>query len=40
MKHEKLFDLAKPYLKKNEFGETHTQRVFELARRMLIKRTM
>jgi hypothetical protein len=33
MKHEKLFELAKPYLKKNDFGEAHTQRVFELARK-------
>ena len=33
MKFEKLFELAKPYLKKNDFGVEHTERVFELARK-------
>ena len=30
-KTEKLFEFAKPYLKKNDFGAAHTQRVFDLA---------
>jgi hypothetical protein len=29
---EKLFELATPYLKKNDFGVAHTRRVFEIAR--------
>jgi uncharacterized membrane protein len=29
---EKLFELAKPYLDKNDFGMAHTQRVFDIAR--------
>lgn len=29
---DKLFELAKPYLKKNDFGIAHTQRVFEIAK--------
>jgi hypothetical protein len=29
---EKLFELAKPYLEKNDFGMAHTKRVFDLAR--------
>jgi len=28
----KLFELAKPYLEKNDFGIAHTQRVFEIAK--------
>lgn len=30
---EKLFELAKPYLEKNDFGFAHTQRVFNIARK-------
>ena len=29
---DKLFELAKPYLEKNDLGVAHTQRVFELAK--------
>ena len=29
---EGLFELAKPYLEKNDFGMSHTQRVFDIAR--------
>lgn len=29
---DKLFELAKPYLEKNDFGMAHTQRVFELSK--------
>jgi len=29
---EKLFELAKPYLEKNDFGVAHTKRVFEVAK--------
>ncbi len=29
---DKLFELAKPYLEKNEFGLSHTQRVFNIAK--------
>ena len=29
---ERLFELAKPYLEKNDFGMSHTQRVFDIAR--------
>ena len=29
---ERLFELAKPYLDKNDFGMAHTQRVFDIAR--------
>jgi hypothetical protein len=29
---ERLFELAKPYLEKNDFGMAHTKRVFDLAR--------
>jgi hypothetical protein len=29
--YEKVFSLAEPYLKKNDFGMPHTRRVFELA---------
>jgi hypothetical protein len=39
-KFEKLFELAKPYLEKNDFGVTHTQRVFNIAKktsRLMIK---
>jgi hypothetical protein len=32
MNYEKVFKLAEPYLKKNDFGMPHTRRVFELAR--------
>lgn len=32
MDYEKVFNMAEPYLKKNDFGIPHTQRVFELAR--------
>jgi len=30
---EKLFELAKPYLKKNDLGYSHTQRVFDIAQK-------
>jgi hypothetical protein len=30
---EKLFELAKPYLEKNDFGMAHIKRVFDLARK-------
>jgi hypothetical protein len=30
--YEKVFRLAEPYLKKNDFGMPHTRRVFELAK--------
>jgi hypothetical protein len=29
---ERLFELAKPHLEKNDFGTAHTQRVFDIAR--------
>jgi hypothetical protein len=29
---DKLFEFARPYLEKNDFGIAHTQRVFELAK--------
>ncbi len=32
MDYEKVFRLAEPYLKKNEFGMPHTRRVFEIAK--------
>jgi hypothetical protein len=32
MDYEKVFRLAEPYLKKNDFGMPHTRRVFELAK--------
>ena len=32
MDYEKVFSLAEPYLKKNDFGVPHTRRVFEIAR--------
>jgi hypothetical protein len=28
---ERLFELAKPYLEKNDFGMSHTRRVFDIA---------
>ncbi|PVX24456.1 MAG: hypothetical protein CW716_10045 [Candidatus Bathyarchaeum sp.] len=31
MHYEKVFALAEPYLKKNDFGMPHTRRVFEIA---------
>lgn len=31
MDYEKVFSLAEPYLKKNDFGIHHTRRVFEIA---------
>ena len=36
MDYEKIFDLAKPYLKKNDFGMPHTRRVFEIAKKNFI----
>ena len=30
--YEKVFELAEPYLKKNDFGMPHTRRVFEIAK--------
>jgi hypothetical protein len=32
MDYTKVFALAEPYLKKNDFGMPHTQRVFEIAK--------
>jgi hypothetical protein len=32
MDYEKVFALAEPYLKKNDFGMPHTRRVFEIAK--------
>jgi hypothetical protein len=32
MDYEKVFKLAEPYLKKNEFGMPHTRRVFDIAK--------
>jgi hypothetical protein len=31
MKYQKVFQLAKPFLKKTDFGLLHTQRVFDIA---------
>jgi hypothetical protein len=33
MDYEKLFELAKPYLEKNDFGVVHTRRVFDIAKK-------
>ena len=33
MDYEKVFELAKPYLKRNDFGMPHTRRVFDLAKK-------
>jgi len=35
MDYEILFKLAKPYLKKNDFGMHHTRRVFDIAKQNL-----
>lgn len=32
MEHERLFELASPYLERNDFGVAHTQRVLAIAR--------
>jgi HD superfamily phosphohydrolase YqeK len=32
MEYDKLFELAKPYLEKNDFGVAHTKRVFDIAK--------
>jgi len=32
MDYEKVFTLAEPYLKKNDFGMPHTRRVFDIAK--------
>ena len=32
MDFDRLFELAKPYLEKNDFGMAHTKRVFDIAR--------
>ena len=32
MNYEKVFELAEPYLKKNDFGMPHTRRVFAIAK--------
>lgn len=32
MDYERLFDLATPYLQKNDFGVGHTRRVFDIAK--------
>jgi len=32
MDYEIVFKLAKPYLKKNDFGMPHTRRVFDIAK--------
>ena len=31
MNHKKLFELAKPFLEKNDFGLEHTKRVYDIA---------
>ncbi|WNZ29910.1 MAG: HD domain-containing protein [Candidatus Bathyarchaeota archaeon] len=33
MNYEQVFQLAEPYLKKNDFGMPHTRRVFEIAKK-------
>ena len=33
MDYERLFLLAEPYLKKNDFGVLHTRRVFDIAKK-------
>jgi len=33
MDYEKVFELAKPYLKRNDFGMPHTRRVFDIAKK-------
>jgi len=33
MEYETIFELAKPYLKKNDFGIPHTRRVFDTAKK-------
>lgn len=33
VKYEKLFEVAKPYLERNDFGAAHTRRVLDIARR-------
>ncbi len=33
MDYEKVFELADPYLKKNDFGTPHTRRVFDIAKK-------
>ena len=33
MDYEKLFELANPYLEKNDFGVAHTRRVFDIAKK-------
>ena len=37
MGHEKLFELARPYLDRNDFGTAHTRRVFNIARDILTR---
>ena len=36
MDYEKVFTLAEPYLKKNDFGMPHTRRVFEIAKKNVV----
>ncbi len=36
---DKLFELARPYLEKNDFGVAHTLRVFELAKQNFLVKT-
>ena len=33
MDYEKVFELAKPYLERNDFGMPHTRRVFDIAKK-------
>ena len=33
MDYKKVFELAKPYLKRNDFGMPHTRRVFDIAKK-------
>lgn len=38
---DELFELAKPYLEKNDFGVAHTKRVFDIAKRnFVVKREL
>ena len=36
MDYEKVFELAKPYLKRNDFGMPHTRRVFDIAKKNFV----
>ena len=36
MDYEKVFELAEPYLKRNDFGMPHTRRVFDIAKKNFV----